>query len=92
MKRLMVVSGVFSLLLASFSVAFAEQGNRESPMISDTESSDAVKVERAVSSTEKSEFSAMESESQPATKIEKSSSDDLDNAQYIPRDWYDASY
>lgn len=94
MKHGMIMSGIFSLLLVLSTAAFAEQGNQDATTKPDARKSDAVKVERAAPSDEKSEFSAMESENQSTTRLKKKlSSDDLSNEPPdVPRDWYDANY
>ena len=94
MKHGMIMSGVFSLLLVLSSVVFAEQGNQDAATKPDAKKSDAVKVERAAPSDEKSEFSAMESDGKPASTIKKKlSKEELKNEPPdVPRDWYDASY
>ena len=85
MKRLLVVSGVFSLLLANLALVYAEQENSESSMNNPGLVNSYVDmVEPVATPTEKSEFSAMESDKQSDNRTEKIPSDSFD---YIPSSW-----
>ncbi len=84
MKRLILASGILSLLIASLAVANSEQDDRGSAKNLDEDSSDSMVMKSTKAPTEESEFSAMESDKQTAGQSRESTDDDYD---WIPSSW-----
>ena len=84
MKRLILTSGILSLLIASLAVANPEQGDRGSAKTLDEGNPDSMVTKSTKAPSEESEFSAMESDKQTASRSKKISDDIYD---YIPSSW-----